>query len=55
MKDLPYSIEIAIGIKMMVTNNIETDLNITNGACGEIIDIILHPRSEERRVGKECA
>ena len=28
---------------MMVTNNIETDLNITNCACAEIIDIILHP------------
>ena len=27
----------------MVTNNIETDLDITNGARGEIIDIILHP------------
>ena len=43
VNDLPYSIEIVIGMKMMVTNNIETDLNITNGACGEIIDIILHP------------
>jgi hypothetical protein len=27
----------------MVTNNIETDLDITNGAQGEIVDIILHP------------
>ena len=43
VKDLPYSIEIAIGMKVMVTNNIETDLDITNGARGEIIDIILHP------------
>jgi hypothetical protein len=31
------------GIKVMVTNNIETDLDITNGTHGEIIDIILHP------------
>src|SRR5882762_377642 len=30
-------------MKIMVTNNIETDLDITNGARGEIIDIILHP------------
>ncbi len=26
----------------MVTNNIETDLDITNGAQGEIVDIVLH-------------
>ena len=43
VKDLPFCIEIAIGMKVMVTNNIETDLDITNGARGEIIDIILHP------------
>ena len=42
-KDLPYSIEVAIGMKVLVTNNIETDLDITNGARGEIIDIILQP------------
>src|SRR5882762_9281874 len=27
----------------MVTENIETDLDVTNGARGEIVDIILHP------------
>lgn len=27
----------------MVTNNVETDLDITNGARGEIMDIVLHP------------
>jgi hypothetical protein len=35
--------EIAVGMKVMVTSNIETDLNITNGARGEIMDITLHP------------
>ena len=30
-------------MKVMVTENIETDLDLTNGARGEIIDIILHP------------
>ena len=35
--------EITVGMKVMVTSNIETDLDITNGACGEIVDIILHP------------
>ena len=42
-KDLPYRIEIALGMKVMVTDNIETDLDITNGARGEIVDIVLHP------------
>ena len=27
----------------MVTSNIETNLDVTNGANGEIVDIILHP------------
>ena len=27
----------------MVTSNIETNLDVTNGAQGEIINIILHP------------
>jgi hypothetical protein len=58
LKDLPNTIEIAIGMKVMVmicfliycrsnflqvTNNIETDLDLTNGARGEIVDIILDP------------
>jgi hypothetical protein len=42
-KDLPYQLEIAIGMRVMVTNNVETDLDITNGAQGKIVDIILHP------------
>ena len=33
----------------MVTDNIETDLDITNGARGEIVDIIFHP--EEVPIG----
>jgi hypothetical protein len=41
-KDLPYQVEIAIGMRVMVTENVETDLDITNGACGEIVGIILH-------------
>ena len=45
-KDLPRKIEIAIGMKVMVTDNIETDLDMTNGARGEIVDIILHPDEE---------
>ena len=30
-------------MKVLVTDNIETDLDITNSAQGEIVDIILHP------------
>jgi ATP-dependent exoDNAse (exonuclease V) alpha subunit len=41
--DLPSTVEVAIGMKVMVTANIETDLDLTNGARGEIVDIILHP------------
>ena len=35
--------EIASSMKVMVTSNIKTDLDIKNRACGEIVDIILHP------------
>jgi len=42
-KGLPDSIHLAIGMKVMVTNNLQTDLDITNGARGIIIDIILNP------------
>ena len=45
-RDLPRKIEMAIGMKVMVTDNIETDLDMTNGARGEIVDIILHPDEE---------
>ena len=41
--DLPDTIQIAIGMKVMVTENVKTDLDVTNGARGEIVDIILDP------------
>ena len=50
-KDLPETVELARGMKVMVTNNVETDLDITNGARGEIVDIILHP--DEPPLGDE--
>ncbi|KAI0250295.1 hypothetical protein BJV78DRAFT_1155135 [Lactifluus subvellereus] len=40
---LPAQIEVAKGMKVLVTNNIVTDLDITNGARGEIVDIFLDP------------
>jgi ATP-dependent exoDNAse (exonuclease V) alpha subunit len=39
---LPDHLEIAIGMQVMVTTNIDTDLDLTNGARGEIMDIVLH-------------
>ncbi|PSS32096.1 hypothetical protein PHLCEN_2v2137 [Hermanssonia centrifuga] len=48
--DLPRSIELAKGMKVLVTSNLETDLDLTNGARGEIIDIILHP--DEPAIGQ---
>ena len=39
----PATIEMAVGMKVMVTENLDTDLDITNGARGEIIAIVLHP------------
>ncbi|THH18968.1 hypothetical protein EW146_g2114 [Bondarzewia mesenterica] len=40
---LSDTIELAIGMKVMVTSNLATDLDVTNGARGEITEIILHP------------
>ncbi|THG95067.1 hypothetical protein EW026_g6512 [Hermanssonia centrifuga] len=46
--DLPRSVELAKGMKVLVTSNLETDLDLTNGARGEIVDIVLHP--DEKRI-----
>ncbi|KIL70017.1 hypothetical protein M378DRAFT_58263, partial [Amanita muscaria Koide BX008] len=50
-KDLPWRIELARGMKILVTDNIETDLDVTNGAHREIVNIILHP--DEPPIGEE--
>lgn len=42
-QDLPHTVEIAVGMRVMVTSNLETDLDITNGARGVITDIVLDP------------
>ncbi|OCH93887.1 hypothetical protein OBBRIDRAFT_711095, partial [Obba rivulosa] len=41
---LPDEVEVAIGMKVMVTANVTMDLDITNGAHGEVVDIVLDPR-----------
>ena len=42
-QELPLTVQMAIGMKVMVTQNVVTDLDITNGARGTIVDIWLHP------------
>jgi hypothetical protein len=39
--DLPESIELAVGMRVMVTRNLDTDLDITNGARGTIVDVVV--------------
>ena len=41
--DLPNLLELAIGMPVLITHNIRTDLDITNGTRGTITNIILHP------------
>ncbi|KAJ8579543.1 hypothetical protein M405DRAFT_895242 [Rhizopogon salebrosus TDB-379] len=40
--DLQRDVPIAVGMEVMVTRNIETDLDIMNGAWGTVVDIFLH-------------
>lgn len=42
-KDLPSEVELAIGAKVLFTENLDTDLDVANGAKGVIVDIVLHP------------
>ena len=42
-RHLPDQVKLAVGMKVMVTLNLATDLDITNGARGVIMKIVLHP------------
>lgn len=44
-------LEIAIGMKAMVTFNVSTDADITNGARGVVHDIVLHSEDDIERRG----
>ncbi|KAJ4467720.1 hypothetical protein C8J55DRAFT_552069 [Lentinula edodes] len=46
-KSLPDHVELAIGAKVLVTQNIKTDLGIPNGARGKIVKIVFDPREPE--------
>ena len=50
-QDLPWIVELSRGMKILVTTNLETDLDVTNGARAEVVDIILHP--DEPPIGNE--
>ncbi|KAJ3997467.1 hypothetical protein F5050DRAFT_1542319, partial [Lentinula boryana] len=39
-QDLPESITMAVGAQVMVVQNIDTDLNLANGARGTIVGIV---------------
>ena len=46
---MEHMVEIAIGTKSMVTQNIATDLGLANGSRGIIVDIVLDPRERINR------
>jgi len=41
---LPHNVPLAIGMQVMVTLNVHTDLDVANGARGEIVGIGLHSK-----------
>jgi len=51
---LPNEIELAIGMEVMVTFNVSTDLDMANGARGHILDIVLDPREDGSITASEC-
>lgn len=44
---LPDEVSLAVGMKVMVTVNVQTELDITNGARGTITGIGLHPEEND--------
>ncbi|KAF8577335.1 hypothetical protein K439DRAFT_1285820, partial [Ramaria rubella] len=44
---LPDTVELVLRMKVMVTTNIDSDLDFVNGSRGEIIGITLDPREEQ--------
>ena len=55
LKGLDHRIEIAIGMKAMVTANIATQADLANGSCGIIADIVLDGREDvDREQAEKC-
>lgn len=42
-KELPEELEIAVGARVLVTQNLQTDLDVANGSRGTIVGVLLHP------------
>lgn len=53
MSNLPDSVELAVGMKVMVTANIDTDIDIANGSRGEVTKIVLDPRKQLEEGSKD--
>ena len=43
---MPDELEIAIGMEVMITYNMDTELDLANGARGEIVEIIMDEEEE---------
>ncbi|KAI6097170.1 hypothetical protein F5141DRAFT_1220170 [Pisolithus sp. B1] len=43
---LSKEIKLAIGMEVMVTFNISMDIDIANGARGEVVEIVMDPRED---------
>ncbi|KAF8673089.1 helicase family, partial [Rhizoctonia solani] len=52
---LPDKVYLAIGLKIMVTLNVQTDLDVANGARGTIVAIALDPDEPPIEVGQQKA
>jgi hypothetical protein len=48
---LMKTVELTIGMPVMVTLNVHTELDIANGSRGEIVGIVLHPLEKDRKEG----
>jgi len=43
---LADEVEVAVGMEVMVTFNVSTDLDVANGAWGHVVEILLNPREQ---------
>lgn len=46
-KNLDETLELAVGMKIMMTFNVQTEIELANGARGEVVDMVLHADEPE--------
>lgn len=51
---LPQEVELAVGAKVVITENIATRYHMVNGARGIVTKIVLDPRDEAAGIQKSC-